>query len=227
MAERDEMPSGPVMVGADGGAGVGAARAKRARSSASSRPRLGIPPAGPAVDGSGTPAQGRADEAARRGRTTAPAKSLRRKPRRKTPRKPVRWSAKRETAFLEALAESSNVALSLRASGLGETAVYRRRARHAEFAAKWAAALREGYLKLESEMLGRALAGVEKAVWHGGVQVGTVTEYNDRTALALLNAHRATVIGTREPPVTVPIEELRARLKARLGEMNRRLGGEG
>lgn len=151
----------------------------------------------------------------------------RRKAKGRRPRKPVRWSAKREAAFLEALAESSNVALSLRASGLGETAVYRRRARYAEFAAKWAAALREGYLKLESEMLARALAGVEKPVWHGGKQVGTVTEYNDRTALALLNAHRATVMGARTVSAIVPIEELRARLKARLGEMNRRMGGEG
>ncbi len=139
----------------------------------------------------------------------------------------VRWSAKREALFLEALAASANVASSLRAAGLAETTVYRRRRRHAEFAAKWAAALREGYLKLEGEMLSRALAGVEKPVWHGGQQIGTVTEYNDRVALALLTAHRATVLGTATPVVTVSLEELRMRLRERLGEMNRRLGGQG
>ena len=160
------------------------------------------------------------------------AGTKRRKPAKATARgrrkaAPVRWSARREALFLSALAETSNVAASVRASGLSETTVYRRRRRSAEFRAKWTAALREGYLKLESMMLDRALNGVEKPVWHGGKQVGTVLEYNDRTALSLLAAHRGTVMGTREPTADVPIDELRARMKARLSEMNKRMGGEG
>lgn len=139
----------------------------------------------------------------------------------------VRWSATREEAFLFALAETGNVAASIRASGLSETNVYRRRRQSAEFRAKWTAALREGFLKLEAMMLDRALNGIEKPVWHGGQQVGTITEYNDRTALALLAAHRATVMGTREMAADVPIAELRTRLKARLSEMNKRMGGAG
>ena len=204
MAERDE---GQHADGVDGGPGE-------------------VPSSG-ADDGRAGVAGKRTGAGAAKRRLSRAAKPSGRPARRKARRKPVRWSAKREAAFLAALAESSNVAMSLRTSGLGETAVYRRRAHYAEFAAKWSAALREGYLKLEGEMLGRALAGVEKPVWHGGKQIGTVTEYNDRTALALLNAHRASVIGTRDAPATVPIEELRTRLKARLGEMNRRMGGDG
>lgn len=161
----------------------------------------------------------KAKPAARAGRT---ATGKRRPMRGKT-----RWSAKREALFLAALAETSHVAGSIRAAGLAETTVYRRRQRSAEFRAKWAAALREGYLKLEGEMLSRALNGVEKAVWHGGQQVGTVTEYNDRTALALLNAHRATVMGTGPAPANTSIEDLRAGLKRRLAEMNERMGGGG
>lgn len=155
----------------------------------------------------------------------APRKRARAKRKRKIVQ--VRWSAAREEAFLLMLAETSNVAASIRASGLSETNVYRRRRQSAEFRAKWIGALREGFLKLEAMMLDRALNGVEKPVWHGGKQVGTITEYNDRTALALLAAHRTTVMGTREMAADVPIEELRTRLKARLSEMNKRMGGAG
>ena len=154
----------------------------------------------------------------------APRKRARRKKRKVVQ---VRWSGPRERAFLETLAETSNVAASIRASGLSETNVYRKRRQSAEFRAKWIGALREGFLKLEGMMLDRALNGIEKPVWHGGQQVGTVIEYNDRTALALLSAHRATVMGTREIAADVPIDELRTRLKGRLSEMNKRMGGAG
>ncbi|WP_174274331.1 hypothetical protein [Sphingomonas bacterium] len=152
----------------------------------------------------------------RAGRTRAKAKRVQ-----------VRWSARREELFLCTLAETSKVCEAIRASGLSETNIYRKRRQSADFRAKWLAALREGYARLETMMLARALNGVEKPVYYGGKLVGTMMEYNDRTGLSLLRHHRDTVSGTREFTAEVPIEELRARLKAKLGEMNSRMGGAG
>ncbi len=87
-------------------------------------------------------------------------------------RRIVRWSALREEKFLMTLAETSCIAAAIRASGLSSSNVYRRRRSSAEFRARWTAALREGYIKLESEMLDRALNGVEREIWHGGKKVG-------------------------------------------------------
>lgn len=105
-------------------------------------------------------------------KTRAPARRASAKaPKRK---KAVRWSAKREGLFVQALGETSNIAASCRAAGLSESTVRRRRSKDAEFAARWAAALREGFEKLETMLLDRALNGMEKPVWHGGKQVGTL-----------------------------------------------------
>lgn len=165
------------------------------------------------------------------GTAVAPAKgrapARRPRPKAKPKRTLVRWSAAREEIFLATLGQTSNVAASIRASGLSETSVYRRRQMSEDFRARWAAALREGFAKLEAMLLDRALNGVEKPVWHGGKQVGTMIEYSDRLALALLSAHRGSVLGIGREPAPVPVDELRARLAARLGQMNRRMGGEG
>ena len=140
----------------------------------------------------------------------------------------TRWSAAREKAFLAALAETANVAASARKAKLAESTVYRHRQADPDFAARSAVALREGYLKLESMLLARALGGVTRPVWYGGKKVGAVREFDDRLGLQLLNQHRAAVTGSRDPPeAPIPIEEARARFKARLAEMNRRLGGSG
>ena len=150
------------------------------------------------------------------------------RPRKAAPKKAPRWSVKAQRAFLAHLAETANVAASARKGKLSES-TFRRRARaDPDFAASWAAALREGYLKLEGEMLARALGGSTKDVWHGGKKVGQVREYNDRIGLALLNLHREAVTGRDTPPAApIPIEEARARFRERLAEMNRRMGGEG
>ena len=159
-----------------------------------------------------------------------PAKAPRAvKPRAKKKIVRVRWSVGREELFLAELARSANVAASIRATGLSDTTVYRRRQQHEAFRARWAAALREGFAKLEEMLLERALNGVEKPVWHGGKQVGTMREYSDRLALALLNAHRATATGVAAVPAveTISDEAVRAELGRRLSEMNIRMGGAG
>jgi len=149
-------------------------------------------------------------------------------PKRAKRTKRVRWSQKREDRFLLALTETANVAKSSAAAGLSESSVYRHRQLSEPFRARWAEALGEGVVRLETMLLERALNGVEKPVWHGGRQVGVMHDYSDRLALALLAAHRRAV-----PALPVLDEDadddaaIREELRRRFGEMNRRMGGDG
>ena len=154
-------------------------------------------------------------------------------PRRRAPapkRKPVRkqWTADKKARFLASLAATANVAASVRACRMSESAVYALRQRSPEFRAEWQAALREGYARLELMMLERAMKGTEKPVFHGGQQVGVVTEYSDRQAMTLLALHRDSVIGDDggRPRPSDPAE-VRKRILDKLAEMNARLGKDG
>jgi hypothetical protein len=167
-----------------------------------------------AVDG---PAEAGAVGAVRPKRAAA----KKRKPKR------ARWSAKREQAFLQTLAATAKVVAAVRASGLSETTVYRHRADDEGFRARWAAALAEGVERLETMLLDRALNGVEKPVWYGGKQVGTMTEYSDRTALAVLAHHRGTVRDGAAPTSDMSVEAWRSHWDGRFRGMERRLRGGG
>ncbi|MDO6413789.1 hypothetical protein Q4F19_05295 [Sphingomonas sp. BIUV-7] len=80
--------------------------------------------------------------------------------RRAPSRTPVRWSAEREALFLETLGQTANIREASKASGLSSGSVYRKRTTSDAFRAGWAAALSEGYVRLEAELLDRALNGV-------------------------------------------------------------------
>lgn len=98
--------------------------------------------------------------------------------------------------FLEALAETSNVAASARAAGVTGNAMYRERRRNAAFAARWHAALCEGFARLEAELLSEALVAPS-----GNVKDATLKSRAQkyRLGLALLAAHRAAVRGAKLP----------------------------
>lgn len=144
---------------------------------------------------------------------------------RKPQRAAVPWSPEREAIFLETLAHTCSVKNAVRASGLSSAAIYRRRDASDTFRAAWVQALREAYVRLETELLGRALNGVRKPVWHGGRRVGSVVEYSDRLALALLAQYRETCRGSAQ--AASPQAEARVVLIEALSRMNRGMGGEG
>jgi hypothetical protein len=145
----------------------------------------------------------------------------------KRKKKPAAWTADKKATFLAKLVSTANVSASARACRMSESAVYRLRQRSPEFRAAWAAALREGYARLELMMLERAMHGIEKPVYHAGKQVGTYREFPDRNYMTLLTAHRGAVMG-ETPPKETPTDpaELRERILAKLAEMNRRLQGD-
>ncbi|MCC2601695.1 hypothetical protein [Sphingopyxis yananensis] len=95
-------------------------------------------------------------------------------------------------AFLDALAESSNITASARAAGLPSNSFYRERRRNADFAAQWHDALCEGFVRLEAELLADALVQPSALVKDATLKA-RAQKY--RLGLALLAAHRAAVRG--------------------------------
>jgi hypothetical protein len=140
--------------------------------------------------------------------------------------RPERWTAEKREAFLAELAVTANVRHSARTVNMSEQGVHRLRKRSAEFRAAWSEALAEGYDLLELMMLERAMKGTEKPVFHGGAQIGTMREYPERVAMALLAQHRAEVTRFRAEQAgggTAVVE----RVLDKLAEMNLRMGGDG
>ena len=84
-------------------------------------------------------------------------------------------------AFLEALAETSNVTASADRVNVPTRTVYKLRREDADFAARWLAALHEGYDNLEMELLGYLRAPQPER------------KMDVAAALRLLAAHRETV----------------------------------
>ena len=88
-------------------------------------------------------------------------------------------------AFLEALAETSNVSASAARANIPVRTVYKLRREDAEFATRWLAALHEGYDNLEMELLG----------YFRSPQPDRKIDVT--AALRLLTAHRETVARER------------------------------
>lgn len=126
--------------------------------------------------------------------------------------------------FLDALAESSNVAASARAAGVSANAMYRARRRDPGFAARWHEALCEGYARLEAELLSEALVTPT-----GNVKEATLKSRAQkyRLGLALLAAHRAAVRGGRMTTTgTATQAGAKARLIAKLEAMRAQAAGD-
>lgn len=108
--------------------------------------------------------------------------------------KPASRPNKRQMmAFLDALAESSNITASARVAGLPANSFYRERRRNADFADQWHDALCEGFVRLEAELLAEALVQPSALVKDATLKA-RAQKY--RLGLALLAAHRAAVRGT-------------------------------
>lgn len=133
---------------------------------------------------------------------------------------PLRINAAIRKIFLTNLAESSNVAASARAAGVSSSAIYAERRRSPPFRDEWAAALAEGYARLETDLLAEAMqsasAKISDAMLKSRAQ-------KHRLALALLAAHRVSVKGigaiSRQAATAVVNDETKAKLLGKLDEM--------
>ncbi len=128
------------------------------------------------------------------------------------------------TVFFGRLAETANVSESAREAGVSTASVYARRISAVAFRKRWAAALAEGYARLEAELLAEALRGSS-----GTVSDTTLKSraQKQKLGLSLLTVHRASVRGEKAapPPKTgsKSVPEAKALITAKLDVIRDRL----
>jgi hypothetical protein len=119
------------------------------------------------------------------------------------------------TRFLDHLAESSNVTQSAFAAGINVSRAYRARRTEPDFARQWRAALAEGYLHLEMEVVRR--------LRDGDMRDSDGEKFDFANAIRLLIAHRdaAANAPTRERDVSAA--EVRESIDRKIEEIRRRM----
>ena len=135
------------------------------------------------------------------------------------------WSADKEGKFLEVLAQSCNVTIAGAAAGVSSTALYRRKKIDASFRRAWAEAIAVGFAELEMMLLRRALHGVERTIKGPDGEPAIMTEYNDRTALALLKQHRDSAVEAETEISSEAHDEACERIMAKLQRLRERKTG--
>lgn len=95
--------------------------------------------------------------------------------------------------FINELAETSNVKAAAQAASVSQATVYKRRREDPDFAARWYAALAEGYDNLEMELLARLRDGRLEEV----DSEGNKRKFDIGTAFRCLIAHRENVARER------------------------------
>ncbi len=120
---------------------------------------------------------------------------------------PSQW----KRMFLEALAETSNVTASAESAGISSREVYKLRREDMEFARQWQAALYEGYVNLEMEVLGY-LRDPEPE-----------RKMDVANALRLLAAHKETVAKEQAVRINVSTAEVRASIDRKVEEIRQRV----
>lgn len=125
------------------------------------------------------------------------------------PRRGEEW----RSAFLEALANTSNVAASARAAGINKSTAYCARRTDREFKRQWRTALCEGYDNLEMELLQRLRSGQKPSI---------KTKFDNATALRILISHRKEVSEERALQEHEDEAEILASLTRKLNQMRER-----
>jgi hypothetical protein len=101
------------------------------------------------------------------------------------------WTADRQRAFIDALADTGSVRSAATAVNMAPEGAYalRRAPGAASFREAWAAALDQGVQQLADIAIERARNGVPVPVFHKGEQVGERRWYNDRLLMFILKHH--------------------------------------
>jgi hypothetical protein len=132
----------------------------------------------------------------------------------KTKRKPakpagsVRASARARDRFIRRLAESGNVADSLRRAGIVQRTAYKWRKTDVEFRALWEEAIDIAADGLVDEARRRAVDGVTEPIFQQGRRVGEIKRYSDRMLEILLKGHRPQYRENQTTAVQVNVGQL-------------------
>jgi len=127
--------------------------------------------------------------------------------------------------FFETLADTCNVVRSAKAAGFTANWAYRRRRFDAAFRNGWAAAVREGYSKLELVLLERAMKGTPRLVRTAKGNDRVMREYSTALAVALLRRHAETAETAESAeyePEEGELQEVRERILQKLEGLRRR-----
>ena len=141
---------------------------------------------------------------------TQPTKRVRTRTARPKPRSKTRW----RDAFLEKLAETSNITAAAKWAHITTSQVYASRRSEPEFARKWQAALCEGYDNLEMDLLYRLRTGQTVAEAGG--------KFEFAVALRLLAAHRESAARERALRDNEDADKILAEIDAKLDAMRDR-----
>ncbi|HXG81923.1 MAG TPA: hypothetical protein VNJ05_08995 [Sphingomicrobium sp.] len=127
--------------------------------------------------------------------------------------------------FFTTLADTCNVVRSAKAAGFAPNWAYRKRKTDAAFRNGWAAAVREGYAKLELVLLERAIKGTPKLVRTAKGTDRVMREYSTPLAVALLRRHAETADSAAYEPGEEELKEVRERILEKLEGLRRREQG--
>lgn len=122
------------------------------------------------------------------------------------------------TRFIEHLAATSDVNRSAEAAGITSARAYKLRRTDADFARQWAAALAEGYLHLEMEIVRR--------LREGDIKVGDGEKFDFANAIRALAAHRGSATGNQSEVRNVSVAEVRASIDRKIEDIRQRLERE-
>ena len=132
------------------------------------------------------------------------------------------WSKAKTEAFLSTLAETCNVTLAAADAGVSTSAAYRRRKLDAGFRGAWMEAIATAYQRLEMVLLERTFVGTEKLVRRKDGSEERMVEYPNQLALTLLKMHRDTATEATTEVELDDVEEVRARILAKLERLRSR-----
>lgn len=137
------------------------------------------------------------------------------------------WTKRKESAFLTVVAETCNVTLACRETGVSVSAAYARRKKNAAFRAAWGEAIAVAYRRLELLLLERSFNGTEKVVTRKDGSEERVREYPNGIAIQLLKMHRDTAVAAEAEHAPEAVAELREKLRRKLNRLRTRLIEEG
>ena len=119
------------------------------------------------------------------------------------------------TRFIEQLAETSNVLKAADHAGIMPSQAYHARRNEPDFAKKWRAALAEGYIHLEMDIVRRLREGDFKAA--------EGERYDFSNAIRLLATYRDKTGNVRHSSRDVSAAEVRASIDRKIEEIRRRV----
>ena len=122
--------------------------------------------------------------------------------------------------FFRLFAASGSVAFAAGRTGLSRSVLYRRKRNDPAFAKRWAEAQELGVSKVRDEVFRRAVVGIKRPVFYGGVKVGKVKHYDNRLLWSLLRSHEPETYGNKRPQ---PIGGAPVDLARRLDEADERV----